>query len=366
MRIIFTERDLARVRLADKPHILSEITFSVRALRRRDFSGFEPWRSNTRSRLSPHVRPLLDLVPARGWIPDFLEPNPAGPLPNALDVVRAATTAEVAFDLARIAAERRPPPAARALVADPKQALDRLSEAILDYHHVAVAPYWRLIAGAFDAARAARARTLIDGGLDLLLTTLHPRVRWKPPVLEIADYRDGEHLNLDGRGLLLTFGVLAPVPRAGVIVTPGGRAPVLMAPIRERPSMAALISDSASAAGLAALLGRTRAKTLHAIAAGCTTTELARAVGVAPTTASEHATVLRNARLISTRRHRNAVLHTLTPLGTALLEVSADGAPEPALVPWHAGPDSPRAGDSSTQLNKIEKLACSPSVADAT
>jgi DNA-binding transcriptional ArsR family regulator len=327
VRIIFNERDLARVRLADKPHILSETTFSVRALRRRDVSGFEPWRNDTRPRLTPHMRPLLDLVPAHGWIPDFLEPAPAGRLPGAVAAVRGATAADVDFDLARIATERRPPPTAQALAADQEQALDRLAEAVVAYHHVAVAPYWQPIAAAFDAARAARARTLTDGGLDLLLATLHPQIRWSPPVLEIVGYRDGERLDLAGRGLLIHLGVLAPSPRASVIVTPGGRAPVLLAPIWERPSLAALDADDVPTAGLAALLGRTRAKAVRAIAVGCTTTELARALGVAPTTASEHATVLRNARLITTRRHRNAVLHTLTPLGAALLAVNCDGAP---------------------------------------
>jgi DNA-binding transcriptional ArsR family regulator len=340
VRIIFTERDLARVRLADEPHILSEVTFSVRALRRRDVSGFEPWRSDTRSRLTAHMRPLLELVPARGWIPDFLEPAPAGRLLGALDVVRAATAAEVDFDLARIAAERRPPPAAQALAADQTQALDRLAEAVLAYHHVAVAPYWRPIAAAFDAARAARARTLADGGLDLLLATLHPRIRWKPPALELVGYRDGERLDLDGRGLLITLGVLAPVPRASEFTTPGGRIPLLLAPIWERPSLAALDADGVPVVGLAALLGRTRAQALRAIAVGCTTTQLARALGVAPTTASEHATVLRNARLISTRRYRSAVLHTLTPLGTALLDVNGDGAPVPTFAPLPSGPAS--------------------------
>jgi len=319
VRIIFTERDLARVRLADKPHMLCEITFSVQALRRRDISGFEPWRTDTRSRLTARMRPLLELVPAYGWIPDFLEPTPAGRLPGALDAVRAATAAEVDFDLARIHAERRPPPTARALAADQKLALDRLADAIIAYHHVALAPYWRPIAAAFDAARAVRARTLSDGGLDLLLATLHPRIRWNPPVLEIVGYRNSEHLDLEGRGLLITSGVLAPSPRASVVVTPDGRAPLLMAPAWERPSLAALDADGFSAADLAALLGRTRAKAIRAIAMGCTTSELALALGVAPATASEHATVLRNARLVSTRRYRNAVLHTLTPLGAALL-----------------------------------------------
>jgi DNA-binding transcriptional ArsR family regulator len=327
VRIIFTERDLARVRLADTPHVLSEITFSVRALRRRDVSGFEPWRTATRSRLTRRMRPLLDLVPARGWIPDFLEPAPAGRLPGALDVVRAVTAVEVDFDLARIAAERRPPPTAQALAADQKQALDRLAEAVVAYHHMAVAPSWRPIAAAFDAARAARARTLTDGGLDLLLATLHPRIRWNPPVLELVGYRDGERLDLSGQGLLITLGVLAPVPRASVFTASGGRVPLLLAPVWERPSLATLDAGIVPAAGLAALLGRTRARAIRAIAVGCTTTELARALGVAPATASEHATVLRNARLISTRRRRNAVLHTLTPLGAALLDVNGNGTP---------------------------------------
>jgi DNA-binding transcriptional ArsR family regulator len=286
------------------------------------------------------MKPLLDLVPVQGWIPDFLEPAPAGRLPGALEVVRAVTAAEVAFDLARIAAERRPPPTARELATDQKQALDRLAGAVFAYHHVAVAPYWRPIAAAFDAARTARARTLSGGGLDLLLATLHPRIRWNPPVLDILGYRNGERLDLDGRGLLITLGVLAPVPRASVFTTSSGCVPLLLAPIGERPSLAALNADIVPAAGLAALLGRTRAKAIRAIAAGCTTTELARALDVAPTTASEHATVLRNARLISTRRHRNAVLHTLTPLGAALLDVNGEGRPGPTLAPLPSGPAS--------------------------
>jgi len=323
VRIIVTEQDLARMRLADQPHILGEISFSVRALRRRDLSGFEPWRSDTRSRLTHDMRPLLDLVPAHGWIPDFMEPA-AGNLPRALEAVCAASAADVDFDLDRIHAERRPPPTAQALAADQQQAVNRLAEAVVAYHRMAVAPHWPLIAAAFDAARAGWARTLADGGLDLLLTTLHPRIRWNPPVLEVIGYRDGECLALDGRGLLIQLAVLAPVPRASVSVIPGGRVPVLMAPMWERPSLVALDANEVPAAGLAALLGRTRAKAIRAIAAGCTTTELARALGVAPTTASEHATVLRQARLVSTRRHRSAVLHTLTPLGAALLHVNGE------------------------------------------
>jgi DNA-binding transcriptional ArsR family regulator len=61
---------------------------------------------------------------------------------------------------------------------------------------------------------------------------------------------------------------------------------------------------------------------LRSIADGCTTTELAARVGVSVAAASQHATVLREAGLITTRRQGSAVLHSLTPLGVELLHVS--------------------------------------------
>jgi len=71
---------------------------------------------------------------------------------------------------------------------------------------------------------------------------------------------------------------------------------------------------------LAALVGRNRAAVLQSIADGCTTTELARRVGISLAAASQHASVLRGAGLIATRRQGGAVLHVLTPLGAELLQ----------------------------------------------
>ena len=70
---------------------------------------------------------------------------------------------------------------------------------------------------------------------------------------------------------------------------------------------------------LAALVGRNRAAVLHAIAEGGTTTEVASRVGISLAAASQHASVLRGAGLITTRRQGGAVLHVLTPLGADLL-----------------------------------------------
>jgi DNA-binding transcriptional ArsR family regulator len=75
---------------------------------------------------------------------------------------------------------------------------------------------------------------------------------------------------------------------------------------------------------LAALLGETRSAALDVISDGCTTSQLARRLRISAATASHHATVLRSAGLVLTQRAGSAVLHTLTPLGSRLLESPRD------------------------------------------
>lgn len=72
---------------------------------------------------------------------------------------------------------------------------------------------------------------------------------------------------------------------------------------------------------LTALLGSTRAAVLCTIAEGpLSTTEVARRLHISPPSASEHATVLREATLVTTQRHGNMSLHSITSLGVALLD----------------------------------------------
>ena len=81
------------------------------------------------------------------------------------------------------------------------------------------------------------------------------------------------------------------------------------------------LSTAPGLRSLNALLGRTRAEILETVAdGGVTTTELAHDTGVAPATASHHVGVLRKAGLLTTRRAGRMVLHTVTPLGLALLD----------------------------------------------
>ncbi|MBM0274445.1 winged helix-turn-helix transcriptional regulator [Micromonospora sp. STR1s_6] len=70
---------------------------------------------------------------------------------------------------------------------------------------------------------------------------------------------------------------------------------------------------------LESLLGRTRAGILRTLADSCTTGELADKLSISSAGVSQHTAVLRQAGLITTRRNRQTVLHTLTGLGAAVL-----------------------------------------------
>ncbi|WP_127354642.1 ArsR/SmtB family transcription factor [Actinacidiphila soli] len=116
---------------------------------------------------------------------------------------------------------------------------------------------------------------------------------------------------LNGRGLLLLPSMIwAGTP----LVAPTADGPTLLiySAITPRP----LLDAPADADPLA---GRTRATALRLLTRAHTTTDIARALGVSPSSASEHATALRNARLITTRREGKVVWHACTPLGLDLL-----------------------------------------------
>ncbi|MEU4683311.1 ArsR/SmtB family transcription factor [Streptomyces xinghaiensis] len=338
LRIHFTGRDLGRIRIAARPDALWETVLSFHRLRdKRSAAVFGEWRRETRARLNGEGRLLASLVPARGYFPDFLTP-PEGicGMEPAMEALRETPEERLRRDLGLLAAAgghgpHGPAPRHEGLAAGRPRALGDLIAALRGYHRAAIAPYWPHIRAQIEADRAARGRALLDGGADRLLASLPPAMRWRPPVLE-ADYPVDRDLRLDGRGLLL-------LPSFFCRVTPVAfhdpeLAPVLVYPVQhsgESAAPAPLRPCAAGVGSLGKLVGQTRSAVLRTIEGGCTTGELARRVGVSPASASQHASVLRDAGLVVTLRHGSAVLHTLTPLGAALLHGGAD-APPPAAA----------------------------------
>ncbi|TLS43366.1 winged helix-turn-helix transcriptional regulator [Streptomyces montanus] len=281
---------------------------------------------------------LLPLFPRAAYFPDFLTPAQAGEgLDAGLEAIVATPRRRVLREVGILARVSGAPAWAPAL-AD-RETRGDLVRALRAYHDALIAPHTEILQARLDATRSDLARGLIDQGAEALLRRLGPRVRWRAPVLTV-DYSAAERdLHLNGRGLVLIpsyFCWGTPVSLADP-----GLPPVLLYPLlHEAPPQPA---DPSAQATLAALLGRTRAATLHLIAAGATTGELARALGISPATATHHTTSLRNAHLITSHRHTTTVLHTLTPLGAALLKANTQQDHPTATRPTARGQGRGRA-----------------------
>jgi DNA-binding transcriptional ArsR family regulator len=321
LRVHFTGEDLSRIRVAAAPDVLWETVLSATLLgTRRGPAVFDLWRSQAVARLRRLAPGQVGLVrylaPPVGDFPDFLTP------PEAAQGWEAGIEAVLGTPRSRL---RREIPVlsgtselARPLADGEASALVTLGQVLHDYHRAAVAPYWPRIRALIDADRALRARALLDHGAEGLLAGLRPTLRWHPPVLE-ADYPVRHDIHLQGRGLVLVPSVFCW--RDPITLIDPDLPPVLVYPAEGRgPGWWTNPASSTRRRNLANLLGHTRAATLCVIEDGCSTSELARRVGVSPPTASQHATVLREAGLIMSIRQGNTMIHTVTPLGAALIQ----------------------------------------------
>ncbi|MEU1678863.1 winged helix-turn-helix domain-containing protein [Micromonospora zamorensis] len=330
LKIHFSGEDILRTRLAPAADPIWELVLSLHVLQGRNRDPLTAnWRRAVSQALrqdvaSEQLRLLFALNPPRGYFPDFLTPyDSVDGFEAGLDALRRTPTELLHRDLSVLAAETQLPSSAAALARGEVAVLHHLAESMEQYRSLAINPYWSRIQAAVAADRARRARALLDGGVEGLLTSLRPAMRWEDRVLEVRHYPHSREMHLDGRGLLLVpsfFCASTPV----ALLDPA-LPPVLVYPVDRLGGLApadrvAAIPSGAPRDSLAALLGRTRAAVLQATDEGSTTGEVARQLNISPAAASQHATVLRNAGLLVSHRERNSVLHTLTPLGRAMLD----------------------------------------------
>ncbi|TCC60424.1 transcriptional regulator [Kribbella pittospori] len=327
LRIHFTPRDLTRVTVATNPAPLWEMLLSLHMLQHSDGRLiFEDWRRQVRAKVAPEqMRLLLELAPLRGYSPDFLTPaEPAPDFETALELTLATPRQQIRSQLDLLSKYRPVSPWTRELAQGERSSLQKLGRAIRTYHAAAIAPYWKSIGTHVSADHAHRGEALARHGVDRLLSSLHPRVRWVAPVLQVLDMNDRD-LYLDGRGIELQPSAFCwQVPTK---LRDPELKPILVYPIQHAPGILrqgpAELDPSTDALG--SLLGSTRAAALEAAVAGCTTTELAKRCKISPAAASHQATVLREAGLITTRRDGASVRHEITQLGIWLLSGHGSG-----------------------------------------
>jgi len=285
---------------------------------------FDGWRAQARDRMRrlpyPQRRLWGYLTPAHGPFPDFLTPaQPSPSLEAGIEAVRRTPARRIAHDLSLL---RAAPGWVRSLADGEAHAVRELGDTLRRAYEATLAPHWPRVEALIDADRRLRARTSLEQGVEGLLSGLGPAFRWRPPVLE-AEYPVPRELHLGGRGLLLVPSVFCR--RTPVTFVDDDLQPVLVYPVVKEPGWWTEPADAAhpGRSSLGQLLGGTRAAALRAVEDGCSTSELARRTGVSAPTASQHAAALREARLLRSTRRGNEMVHTLTPLGRALLEANA-------------------------------------------
>jgi DNA-binding transcriptional ArsR family regulator len=297
-----------------------ETVFSIYRLQDRSLPlMFHEWRRNAaRTCVRDDLAVLRTLIPG-GYFPDFLTPSEGAlGLDEGIEALLSTPHSRLRDEVGMLAGQSPLPAWCRRLADGDRETMQRLADAIRGHFRSTVEPYWQQARAHIDADRARRARAFLDGGTDGLLGSYLPMVRWERPVLSV-DVPQEQDIYLQGRGLLLVPGFMS-------VGTPdflldNTLPQVLVYPVEH--SLAVSAAALAPRTSLAPLIGDTRTAVLETIGSGSSTTELARRVGVSAASISQHTAVLRSAGLIRTSRIGKAVLHTLTPLGSALLEPGA-------------------------------------------
>ena len=344
-RIHFTDADLRNVRVGATYGPLAETALSLERLVRTDWSGapaaptetigFDGWRERVADDLAPVERELAQLLPRAVDIITLTGRSPS--IDEGLEAVASVRPDLLGAELAYSATTPFRPPGWAAVLAEPATgSRKQLAGALRAYHDKAVAPHWPAVARLLEAERDRAVRLLGEHGVDRFLASCHPTISWDPPVLTIDTCLPigDQEAHLEGRGLVLVPSLFCPpgYPMCAPADDPDA-SPIIHYPVAldvatlrslwEPPAATAAGAGPGASSSLAALLGRTRAAVLDAVAAGpCTTSDLAHRAGVSVPSASEHAAVLRSADLVATRRVGKAVLHNVTSLGARLLDPS--------------------------------------------
>lgn len=244
-----------------------------------------------------------------------------------IDLVLGTPKNRLARELSQLF-PKAPPRGFRRLGEGVPRALELLGEALRRYYAVAVEPYLPAIRAAVAADRSVRAEAALASGPRGLLDSYDTVLGRENDAL-VTDYPFDRGLRLDGRPPAIVpafFCVRTPVTLADPHLDP-----VLVHPLHPAPGRPARSRrETTGQLPVAQLIGPTRAMVLDALEHPRTTTDLAGLLGLTPPTTSRHATVLREAGLVESRRQGNRVFHLRTRLGDALM----NGALQLLVAVW--------------------------------
>jgi len=332
IRIEIDEPTLARTRIAISP--LAEAVCSLYLLQRNPSGA--PWPYDGWARRAQEIvrdnRAVALYLQQPAKSPDFLCPVPltaAPTLDEQLDQLRATPAELIEEQFAKHHPDGDLPDFYRPYRDDRERALDRLAGGLAAYWEAAIAPHWPAMRAALDEEVLLRARALAADGPDALLSQLHERIRWERPVLTLVKPFDQSFLAVNQRLLLVPL-----IFSRGALMCSSDHPEIQMVTYQARGS-ALLASTPAPAVAddrLAILVGRGRAAVLRSLTVPATTTGLASALGLAPSTISEHLAGLQAAGVVHRRRAGRRVLYGLEPAGVALVNLLGEDSARTEFV----------------------------------
>ncbi|THA47864.1 transcriptional regulator [Streptomyces sp. A1136] len=323
----FSTSDLAQVRFAVSP--MWEVAPSFRLLTSAAAHPIHgPWADQVRPRMVAAGLDrgwLCELVPPTGgYVPDFLNPAPAGPAPTPAaerDAIRTSPADRVRQDLDHLARHQgNLGPRLRALHNDPQGLLAKLAEELETYWELVLAPYWARIRAVLDADILYRARLAAEHGAGHLLNDLHTSVSWDDNALRMSRRKQPLTRTTAGTGLLLIPSAFTG-PGLRTRTTPPDP-PQLAYPARGVGSLWTKRPVTQTDT-LSAVLGRSRTLLLTELEIPASTTQLAHRTGLSPAGVSQYLTALRNAGLVSAHRAGRSVLYARTAAAEALLQAAS-------------------------------------------
>jgi DNA-binding transcriptional ArsR family regulator len=337
IRVHLNAEDLLRVRFASHPAPLIELGHALAALHRSD-PVFTGWRHRARAQLPLPARPLLNLIPGSATGPLFLDPVSTS-VEEGLQLVQQAPPAFITAELQRVTGTARPPSWVRMLAEQDRQSWHDLIGALRLAHQRLIASHSPHVWGGFRSERAWRGRLMAELGVQGALATLHPAIGWDATVLQIQTPKELDFYPRGAGVTLLPSIFWTGRPQIGH--HPDGSVVIVYPALTPLPILQQASSDHSDPLG--ALLGRTRAAVLRLTAGERTTTGLASELAISAATVSGHTKALRAAGLIVTTRAGKAVQHSVTPLGSMLLDnaASSSGARQPGQTAPGCNPSSP-------------------------
>ncbi len=295
--IHFTFEDLAHTRILTTLGPVPETLFALDLLQHNISDAFIGWRKEARTRLGKRLGDLLTLA------------RDLSPVANLVTLTRSSSD-HVKIELNTLGIK--------------KSRSHQLRDSIHEFYESAIRYFWPQVHGYLETERESAGRILFTAGFDRLLGTLHRQIQWTSPVLTLPHTSPGtpSRVTLNGSGIIIVPSLfLFGQPRLFLNRANTAKPPILVYPVPPSPAAASVLWAAApTEQSLAALVGNTRAAVLRSLTDSRTTTEIAKRVGISAGSASQHATVLRNAGLITTHRTRTAAIHTMTPLGLSLFK----------------------------------------------